>query len=105
MAIRKSWEYPIEEDCLNSKEVAMSSISLRGMVTPPPFVTKLQQIATAVITAKNKTLALYLQNKSDATTPELLARLAVVDGDITARDSARLKAEAARLAALAEASA
>lgn len=105
MAIRKSWEYPIEEDCLNSKEVAMSSISLGRMVTLPPFVTRIVQIVVATVAAGNKKFTYIQRSQSDAEMLRRMAKLADHDTFVTTRDNARiarLKAEAAQLATSAE---
>lgn len=76
------------------------------MVTLPLFVTRIVQIVVATVTAGNKNFTYYIQRSpSDAEMLQLLAQLERHDTFVAARDSARLKAEAARLAALAEASA
>lgn len=88
----------------------MSSVSLGRMVTLPVLVTRIVQIAVATVDAGNKKFTRLLPQRrhDDVTMLQLLAQLEYHDTLITARDNAniaRLKAEAARLAAQAEASA
>ncbi|MFZ3031551.1 MAG: hypothetical protein WA082_00780 [Candidatus Moraniibacteriota bacterium] len=84
----------------------MSTVSLGRMVTLPYFVTRILRIVVAIISIGNKKIIYYIQRSpSDAEMLQLLAQLERHDTLVATRDSARLKAEAARLAALAEASA